>query len=424
MNIELFPSILNGKIKSIPSKSEAHRFLISAALADKQCRVEIEEPFGDDILATINCLKALGANIERECQSLNITPLKAQKKQSTKKPVVLDCNESGSTARMLLPIASYINEHFIMQGKGRLPKRPMLPLIEALSSKGLSFSNIFLPLECEGSPLGGIYEIPGNISSQFISGLLFLLPLLAENSKVIITPKLESEGYVDMTLEALRKFKVEIKKTDYGYYVLGNQKYISPKNIIVNGDWSSAAFWLCSGALAGEITVSNLSSSSFQRDKKVVDILKQMGAKVLEKDNSFTVHSSSLNGVIIDSTDIPDLVPILSAVCCKAKGESKIINASRLRLKESDRIMSTCAYLRSLGANIKTIGDNIVIKGSGSLSGGIVDSMGDHRIAMAGAIASVICTDKVIVKNIEVVKKSYPQFFEDFIMLGGKAHVI
>ncbi|HOA34525.1 MAG: 3-phosphoshikimate 1-carboxyvinyltransferase [Clostridiales bacterium] len=427
MDIKIIPRALTGKVKAISSKSDAHRLFFAAAAAEEETSIVINGKAGEDILATINCLKALGAEIHErktDADETEYTVIPAGRVESDILPT-LDCGESGSTARMLLPLATYISpKGFKMTGRGRLPERPMTPLIDELIKKGCEFTSKSIPLEVKNTPAGGVFKIAGNISSQFISGLLFLLPLLPDGGIIEIDPPLQSAGYVDMTVKTLSLFGVKVERNDNRITVKGGQRYISPQKAYAEGDWSSAAFWLCAAALNGSITVTGLDAESAQKDKYVFDILSRMGAKCSQTDGEFTISANSLKGTEIDASEIPDLVPVLSVVCAAAEGESVIFNAGRLRLKESDRIESTCTMLKSLGAEVTSDNDSIRIIGKKTLSGGTVDSFNDHRIAMSAAVASVICENPVIILGAECCAKSYLSFFDDFNKLGGKTEIL
>ena len=391
MDIKIFPSCLKGSIKVIPSKSYAHRALIAAAVSDSCCEIDTGV-FSEDIRATVNCIKALGAKVTEKENSLIIEPVKEKKDF-----VTLDCNESGTTARLLLPISSVISNKAELTGRGRLPKRPMDELISVLSEKGVSFSAKKLPLILENSPSGGVFKIRGDISSQYISGLLYALPLLPEDSEIELTTSLESAAYVDMTIEIMKLFKIETEKTSKGFKVKRG-KYISPGKIFIEADWSNAAFFIVANELGSEINITNLNTKSTQGDRGIINIL--------------------------NKTEIDDLVPILSVLACKRNCDTVIYNAGRLRIKESDRIKSVCEAINSIGGSLEEKEDGIIIHGKGRLKGGISDSFNDHRIVMSLAIASLLCDEPVIIRNAQAVNKSYPSFFEEFKKLGGKFDVL
>ncbi len=396
MDISISPSNLKGRIKVIPSKSYAHRALIAAALSDSSCEIDTHI-FSEDIRATVNCITSLGAEVTEKGEKLIVKPLKEKKKLAE-----LFCNESGTTARLLLPVAAVAAEKSVFTGSGRLPERPMNELCEVLRKHNVSVSSDYLPITVEGEPEPGTFEIKGNISSQYISGLLYALPLLSDNSEIRLTTPLESAGYVDMTLEVMKKFGISYKKTDSGFKIKkGN--YISPEKFSVEADWSNAAFFVVANKLGADIEIMNLNNNSIQGDRKI---------------------SSILDDAEIDASQIPDLVPILAVLAAGRKGDTRIYNAERLRIKESDRLNSVCTVLNSIGGNLEETKDGIIIHGSGKLKGGCADGFNDHRIVMSLAIASLICDEPVIIKGAQAVNKSYPLFFEEFKRLGGNINVL
>lgn len=415
MDIIIRPADLCGEINAVASKSYAHRLLILSSLSDKKTIIKCAGG-SDDIDATINCLKALGAKIERICGGYAVTPIEYA---GIIKSSILDCGESGSTLRFLLPVACALGAESVFYGHGRLPQRPMAPLYEALIMHGISLS-ANCPLRCGGRLKGGRFTLPGNVSSQFISGLLLALPLLDEDSVIELTGDIESRDYIIMTTSALRHFGIRIEFCGKYLYIKGGTKYISAGNVTVEGDWSNAAFWLCAGAIGKHsVKCTGLDINSLQGDKAITGILSEFGARVSLSDNSVTVSNSDLYGTELDAKDIPDLVPALAVVAAAAKGKTVIKNASRLRIKESDRLYAVTKTLSDLGAEISETDDGLIITGQKFLKGGKVDSFGDHRIAMMAAIASVVCDNNVIIENAGSVKKSYPNFFSDFTHLGG-----
>ncbi|MCL2243169.1 MAG: 3-phosphoshikimate 1-carboxyvinyltransferase [Treponema sp.] len=422
MNVLIKEAILGGTVKAVASKSHAHRFLICASLSNRETFMACPASSGD-IDATIRCLQALGAIIERRSDGFNITPISPQLRKRDGL-AVLDCGESGSTLRFLLPVCGALGcgVSFIMGG--RLPARPLFALYNEMVSHGCVLTEPGNPrLDCEGQLTGGTYTLPGNISSQYISGLLFALPLLNSDSLIRVTGVLESRPYIDMTLETLRSFNIEIHEEDkMSFRIPGGQTYVSPGNVQVEGDWSNAAFWLSAGAIGqNRITCTNLNPASRQGDRAIIEILSRFGADVSVSKNTVTVTPCKLRGIDIDAENIPDLVPVLAAVASKAEGRTVIRNAGRLRLKESDRLRATAASLSSLGADITENDDGLIITGKKTLPGGETDSFGDHRIAMTAAILSSVCAGPALVKNAETVNKSYPGFFDDLAALGAKS---
>ena len=405
------------KIKAISSKSEAHRLLICAALSDGETSIVCNDT-NEDINATVNCLNSLGAKIVREKNDsdemiYSVSPISDPPKTAT-----LDCGESGSTLRFLLPVVAALGVECDIYMHGRLPERPLSPLYELLTENGVSLSPQGLnPLHVSGKLKSGDYSIAGNISSQFISGLLFALPFTDGNSSLTMTGKLESTPYITMTEQALEIFGAGIKNVGNVFYISSKEKFITPKEVIVGGDWSNAAFFLCAGAISSQrVTVEGLDLSSAQGDREIINILKRMGAAISRSGKCITVNRADLFGIEIDASQIPDLVPVISVVASVAMGKTRIYNASRLRLKESDRIQSVCQMLTSLGADITETDDGMIIHGKSKLTGGTVNSYNDHRIAMSAAVASLVCKNPVTVEGIEAVNKSYPAFLSDFIV--------
>ena len=418
-DVEIIPGTLKGTVPSITSKSDLHRILICAALADRETKIYVNRGISDDITATAECLTASGADIIIAENVITVKPISDKKRD-----VYLNCRESGSTVRFLLPVASVVTDGFYVTGEGRLPERPLDTLIDVMEAHGCEFSSRRLPLSSKGMLTPGTYFIRGDVSSQYISGLLFALPLLDSESEIILTSPLQSKKYVDMTISTVSRFGVKIIKTDSGYFIEGGQKYVSPSEIKAEGDWSNSAFWLCAGALGSDISCTGLDIDSDQGDMNIINILSDMGAEVKHTEDLISVKHNTLHSIEVSVSDIPDLVPVLAVVMSVAEGRSVIKDAGRLRLKESDRLHSVTTVLNSIGADITEYEDRLEIVGVNKLKGGIADSFNDHRIAMALAVASTVCENKLTITNAQAVKKSYPVFFEDFNKAGGKAHVI
>ena len=378
MTVTLDPkTVLSGNIDIISSKSDVHRCIICASLADKPTKIRFVG-LSKDILTTVECVKMMGARAEFLDGCITVIPCDREK---IMQGLTLDCSESGSTARFLLPIAAAICKNVTLTGSGRLPERPFSPLCESLKSGGAKFSSDKLPITISRNVIrGGRYEIPGNISSQYISGLLLMLPLLPEGGEVVITTPLESAGYVDMTVDTMTKFGIKIEKGENSYKVLPNQSYKSPEFIRAQGDWSSAAFWLCADALGANVVLSGLDENCPQGDRRVVEILEKFGAKKIVTNGDIIIEAGRLRGIEIDASNIPDLVPVLSVVACAARGTTRIYGAKRLRLKESDRLETTADFLTRLGADVTVTDDGLEIVGKGKLEGGTVFGHNDHRI--------------------------------------------
>lgn len=417
MNVRITPAPLSGTVAAIPSKSEAHRLLICAALADGPTTIALPRT-SEDIDTTISCLSAFGARFTRDAGSVKVMPVKRPPDCP-----LLDCAESGSTLRFMLPVSAALCGGARFTGRGRLPERPIGELMAAMSRHGVEFSAEKLPFQTSGRLKSGVYELAGNVSSQYISGLLMALPLLEGESRLVLTTALESSGYVDMTLAALSCFGISIETKPGEYEISGSQAYTSPGAVNAPGDWSNAAFFLAAGALGGGVTVTGLDMESNQGDRRIAAMLRSFGADVRCENAAVTVLPGELYGCTIDVGEIPDLLPVLAAAAARAKGETRFVNGARERLKESDRLASTEAMLRALGGDVTELDDALVVRG-GKLTGGVVDSCGDHRIVMAAAIAAIACSAEVTITRAQAVAKSYPGFFEDYNAIGGKARVV
>lgn len=406
----------NAKIKSyvraISSKSEAHRALICAALADAPCFIDCTDT-NDDINATVSCLCSLGANIQRLDDGFLVSPI-----QSVVQNAELCVGESGSTLRFLLPVAAALSAHCRFLMRGHLSQRPILPIHNLLTSKGISLSPVGSnPLTISGNLSCGDYRIAADVSSQYISGLLLALSVCRGTSTLTLSGDLESAPYVFMTLDTLTAFGADacFDENTNTFTVKGRDRLVSPHRISVGGDWSCAAPILCAGAIGkNAVTVQGLSPDSRQGDREILDILSRMGAEIKCDKNNITVYPSTLSGTEVDARHVPDLVPAICVAAAVAHGKTEIFGASRLRFKESDRINSTCAALYALGADITPTSEGMIICGKPHLSGGEVDSFSDHRIAMCAAIASLVCDGEVTVKGFEAISKSYPDFMQNF----------
>ena len=459
----IYPGALRGTVRVPASKSAAHRALICAALADGPTRVEIGA-LNADIEATIRCLAALGARVTRENGALCVEPIPAAsgtarngdsakagaddepippasrkteggdpaeagadkplpcaartsisddpataggtRAAGTGEGIILDCGESGSTLRFLLPVAAALGVPACFTGRGRLPERPNAALTGALRAHGADIDADLLPMRVRGPVAGGRWTLPGDVSSQYVTGLLLALPLLPEDSQISLTTPLESAAYVTMTLEALRQFGIVVEPTTDGWRVPGGQRYRSPENLAVESDWSAAAFWCAANAIGASIHIEGLNPDSAQGDRAVTELLKRNA---------------------VDARNVPDLVPALAVAAIFRPGRTVISGAARLRLKESDRLAATAAMANALGARAAATEDGLIIDGRGkgcAVSDTItVDGANDHRIVMAAAIAASAHGAPVRVLGAEAVEKSYPDFFRDFEQLGGHIHV-
>ena len=425
-NFKIYPTKLEGEVKIPPSKSMAHRAVICAALGEGVSKVTNID-YSDDIIATIDAMSSLGAKITRKEDYLEVYGIKSLENEfneQAKTERTIDCNESGSTLRFLVPIASIFDGINRFVGRGNLGKRPLDTYYNIFDEQGIKYSykEGILDLKTEGKLKSGEFKVKGNISSQFITGLLFTLPLLDGDSKIIITTEMESKGYIDLTLSAMRDFGIEIINNNYKEFIIkGNQIYKS-REYRVEGDYSQAAFFLSADALNNSVVVNDLKIDSLQGDKEVIDILERMGVILNNKDNGLIGETKEgLKSTIIDGSQCPDIIPVISLVAALSEGTTEIINAGRLRIKECDRLAAVASELNKLGAKITEKKDGLVITGVASLKGGVdVWSHKDHRIAMTLAIASTVCELPIVLKDYECVSKSYPEFWEDFKSLGGR----
>lgn len=417
MDIELSLKNMKGSAAAIASKSDAHRLLIAAALSDSPCRLILNSTSAD-IEATSDCLINAGADIKKDGTDIIVNPIKNNVKEA-----VFDCGESGSTIRFLIPVASALGIKSIFTGTGRLPERPQTPILKALSENGVTVSHDGeFPIKLDGKLSAGVFTLPGNVSSQFVTGLIFALPLIDGNSEIRLIPPVESKPYINMTVATVRKFGIEIEEKGNSYFIKGKQKYISPEEIKVDGDWSNGAFLAVCGALS-DITVNGLFPDSLQGDKAIADIIKKMGADVTQTENSISVKAEKLHGIEVDASDIPDLVPVISALAVFAEGTTTIKNAQRLRIKESDRLKTVTQLIKTAGGDITELPDGLIINGGKKLKDSFtVDSCNDHRIVMAAAVLSF--GSVVTITNAQAINKSYPDFIRDITKLGGVCNVI
>ena len=403
MNMTITPAVLKGIVTPPPSKSQAHRLIIAAALSDGFCKLSNVD-LSEDIQATLRCMRTLDADASADGTIIRGADLVDGHEEPA--PEVMDCGESGSTLRFLIPVALALKGGGKFTGHGRLMERPQEPYFALFREKGIFYEQKDGVLTVEGKLTAGVYTLPGNVSSQFITGLLYALPLLEGDSRIELTTDLESRGYVDMTLDALKRFGV---KAEYDgkrtFHVPGNQ-YYQHQNLAIEADWSNAAFWYGAKFLGCPVEIGGLDQASVQGDRAIAGFYEQMGrAGRLE----------------LDVSQCPDLVPPLAAMAALRAGETTaIVNAGRLRIKESDRLATVTEVLNALGAQVEEHEDHLVIRGREKLAGGVtVSGHNDHRIAMMAAIAAIRCEKPVTIIGAECVKKSYPRFWEDYEALGG-----
>lgn len=409
MDITLKPGQRSGITAAPSSKSYAQRMLICAGLSVSESVIDCGD-VSNDIAAGARCMDALSSEVTE--LSKGVFCVKSAVREGEK---LLRCGESGTTLRLLLPAVGALGETAAFKMEGRLPQRPLAPLDGVLRGHGMVLVQEGDLLHCSGRLSAGHYEIPGNVSSQFISGLLIALPLLDGDSELEVTGKIESAAYIGMTESVLKKAGISFVKNENVYTIPGNQHYRFPETAKVEGDCSNAAFFLSLGALSDKgIEVQNVPADTLQGDKAIVDILRRFGAEISENGDTVTVKRGELHGCTVDAAAIPDLVPVLATVASVSKGETRIINAGRLRIKESDRLKTTTEMLNALGADVEELPEGLIIRGREKLRGGTVSACNDHRIAMSAAVAASVCTESVTILGCECTNKSFPRFWELF----------
>lgn len=416
-DITISPAQLTGTIRIPPSKSVCHRAIICAGLAQGTSRID-GVVLSDDINSTIQAMQVFGAVIQQKGDGLSITGTNCTKATTNS----IDCLESGSTLRFLIPLA-LMGQTMTFTGRGKLIERPLEAYFNIFQEQQIAYqtNNGRLPLTVTGTLSPGQFQLPGNVSSQFVSGLLFALPRLAGDSSIIITSELESQGYVDLTLAMLARFGIKITNKAYREFIVPGKQSYHNTNYHIESDYSQAAFWLTAATLGSPINCIGLNLDSLQGDKVIIDIIRRMGGVLIAKNDAVQASPAQTIGTVIDAAQCPDLVPILTVLAAVSKGTTRIERAGRLRLKESDRLHAITQELNKLGADIEEKNDSLIIQGRLNLSGGvIVDSWHDHRIAMALAIASIKCLKPITIRHSECVAKSYPAFWHDFQLLGGK----
>lgn len=406
---ELNVTKVHGEVCVPPSKSYAHRALIALALSRGKGVVRPVD-LSMDVMATLKCLEDLGVDffirekeIHMDARSFGI-----------RRDRVLKPEESGSTLRFFIPITLLFDEVYEFRGSTNLMKRPLTVYEELFQDLDVTlYRDSMESLVVKGKLMPGDFSMRGDVSSQFISGMLFVLPLLPGDSSLTVTGTLESAGYVAMTLKVMEDFGVYVVREGNTFFIKGNQQY-TPRDYEVEGDYSQGAFFMAAAALAGELEIHGLTHDSIQGDQEIVRILEKMGADIRRIDGGYHVRKSPLKGIEVEISDIPDLTPVLGLLMALSEGGGRLKNCRRLRYKESNRIESTIEFLRSLGGKAVLEGDDIVVAGQEELQGGVVDAYHDHRIVMASAIASLRCKEPVTILGYEAVNKSYPEFFRDF----------
>ncbi|MGM9971169.1 MAG: 3-phosphoshikimate 1-carboxyvinyltransferase [Anaeroplasmataceae bacterium] len=416
MNVTITPAKLKGSVVIPPSKSLSHRAIIAASLASGTSKIS-NIIYSEDIKATINAMRACGATILEHEDYLEITGSKVKRVSD-----VINANESGSTIRFMIPIALTCDEPITFVGENNLVKRPLNVFTDLFDEFGIKYEvgEDYLPMKVYNGLKSGVYKVRGDISSQFITGLLYALPLLDNDSSIVVTTKLESKGYIDLTMDILKKFGIIIETTDYKVFnIKGNQSY-KPCDYTVEGDYSQVAFWAVANCLGAEITMKCMNENSYQGDKKIIDDIKDFGGNIYFKNGDLYADTKVTHGATIDFAQSPDLGPILTVLASLSEGESKFVNIERLRIKECDRVTCMVEELRKLGALLTDEGDHMSIIGVDGLKSSLeLDSHNDHRIVMALAIASICCDGPIKIKNASAIKKSYPHFFKAFESVGG-----
>ena len=424
--VKILPTKLQGTVVAPSSKSMGHREIICAGLAAGTSIID-NISMSKDIEATMRCLKAINVAVD-EIPSM-IEGRKALQISGTGHPLAaadsVDCGESGSTLRFFLPLGANLNCPLTFTGHGKLVSRPLQAYYDIFDEKFIQYfnDNGNLPVTVNGRLTPGTYKLPGDVSSQFVSGLLFALPMLNADSVIEITSPLESSAYVDMTINCLAKFGIQIENEGgmhRRYLVKGKQHY-QAQDSQVEGDWSQAAFWTVGGSLGTSITCEGVNVNSLQGDQAVVGIMERMGAAIKQDANSVTVNSGVTKATVIDAANCPDIIPVLTVLAAVSEGTTKIINAGRLRIKECDRLAAMTSELNKMGAAITEESEGLTIIGKPEgLKGGVtVDAWNDHRIAMSLAIAAQKCREPIILTGAESVAKSYPTFWEDYKSVGG-----
>jgi len=419
MDMVCSPAVLSGTLEAPPSKSASHRAAICAALADGETTLT-NISFSQDIEATLKCVQALGAWVEKGTDWVKVRGIRRAASQA-----ILPCGESGSTLRFFIPIAAALGCRAVFTGEGKLPARPILPLVEAMAPHNISFDyQNTMPFSVSGKMSGGDFSIAGDISSQYLTGLLFAAPLLKEDSRILLTTRLTSRPYVEMTLRMMREFGIQAEEIPDGWSIPGGQAYQSKESYAVERDCSNGAFFLTAGAIGKEpVTVTGLNPNTAQGDWEIIPLLERFGAKVQRQGESVTVSPGKLKAIRIDAEEIPDLVPILCVAAGCAEGTTEIYHIGRLRLKESDRLSAMADCLERLGGKAEVREDSILVTGQ-PFHGGTVSGYNDHRIVMSMATAALAASGPVTIQGVQAVRKSYPNFFEHYKMLGGKCHGI
>lgn len=417
--IKIKPKKLSGSVQVPPSKSMAHRAIICASLAKGQSIITGIE-YSQDIKATLSAMKALGTIIVEHKDYLEIDGTTTFLKNKCE----INCEESGSTLRFMVPLSIVCEANVHFTGAGRLGKRPLDVFYNIFDNQKIAYlyKEDALDLYIQGQLKAGIFEIPGNVSSQFISGLLFALPLMDEDSKIIITSQLESKGYIDLTIQMLNQYGITVENHNYQEFIIKGQQQYHPCNYQVEADFSQAAFYLVAGALGNDVVLKGLNLDSNQGDKAAIEILQSMGCSLISTDDGYKMISDKLHSTVIDGSQCPDIIPVIALCCALSEGTTTINNVARLRIKECNRLSATVEAINAMGGQAKEVDDKMIITGVSQLTGGSLSSYNDHRMAMMEAIASTVSLVELMIDDKDCVKKSYPSFWEHFIMLKGEYH--
>ena len=427
MNKTVAPGCLHGTLRILPSKSASHRAVMMAAMAQGRTRLEPLQ-LSKDIHATLACAQALGltrgaALAPAEEEGFVCAEIWGGGEREKRPLRELDCGESGSTLRFFIPLALDGRGPVRFIGHGRLMQRPLTVYENLFAPLGVSWKQEGDALTVEGALRSGRFELPGDVSSQFITGLLLALPLLPGDSEIVITTPLESRAYVELTRRVQRDFGVASEwRGGQTLFIPGGQRPASPGALRIEGDWSHAAFYLTAGAIGqGEIRLTGLDPHSAQGDRAMVEILRDMGADIRWEGDELVSRASRLHGLHVDCAQVPDLVPILAVAMAAAEGESRITGAARLRIKESDRLSAMAAALTAAGADVAERPDGLTIHGGKKLHAATVEGCNDHRIVMAMAVAGTMADGELTITDAEATAKSAPAFWREFEHLGGQA---
>lgn len=407
MDIKIAPGTLSGTVRAIPSKSQAQRVLICAALADRPTEVVLK-PVLKDVETFMSCLHALGAQIKPGKEGrYRVEPISKKGNKKANGAITLQCGDNAAALRFLLPVAAALREHFTIEGAEGLAGQSLSSMKEAMGAQGCQITGSNLPLTVKGRLKAGAFRLNGDISAQWVSGLILAASAMKNDSEILLTTHLEAEDYVDLTIDVLERYGIAVYEHPDGYKIPGKQNFKAPREIRIEGDWSTAAFWMAANSVGNKVNCEGLNQKSVQGDRKIGALLQNLGGDA-----------------IIDCTHIPDLVPPLAVVAAVSRGTTRFENANRLRLKETDRLAALVKTLVAIGAEVIEFEDGFTVTGKEKLTGGEVDAYGDHRMVMALAIAATVCQGDLIIRGAEAVERPYPGFFNDYEKLGGKITVI